>query len=206
VSPPQRPRDRTGGESGEGGDSGQGGESGSGGRGGSAGRGGSGGRGGSSGSGGAGGSTEKQDAATSSPDASGGGGGTGGPDASPKLDVKLDGKRDANPNAAMAWEKLNLVLANCVYCHNDPAKRVDLQESGLYDRLVNKEAERVSPDCTNKMLVVPNDPMASLLYLKLAGTMPASCGERMPYKKPAVSEIELKMVADWINAGAPNRP
>jgi hypothetical protein len=183
--------DETGGASGEGGSSGRGGSAGSGGRGGAGGRAGAGGTGGA----------EKADASVSPrPDS-----GPPPPDAAAKLDVKLDGKKDISAAAAETWEKLNLVLANCVYCHNDPTKRLDLQESGLHGRLVNTEAERVAPGCPNKVLVVPNDPMASLLYQKLTGTMPEGCGERMPYKKPAVSDLELQFVRDWINAGAPGK-
>lgn len=209
VSPPSRPRagskdagdDETGGASGEGG-TGTGGRAGSGGRGGRGGAGGTGGADETGGEGGSSGAGGKMDASVSTRADSG----PATPDAVAKLDVKLDGKKDTGPTAAKAWEQLNLVLANCVFCHNDPAKRLDLQESGLHARLVNANAERVPAGCANKVLVVPNNPMASLLYQKLTGNIPADCGERMPYKKAAVTELELNWVADWINAGAPPPP
>jgi hypothetical protein len=217
VSPPPRTGgkdmggDETGGSSGRGG---------TGGKGGAGGKGGGGGRGGSAGGqGGSAGSDETGGAGGDENGGSGGSGGTGGkpdaavpmkldagPDAQTKLDGKLDGKKDLGPPQANTWERLNLVLANCVFCHNDPAKRLDLQESGLHQRLVNAPAERVPANCANKILVVPGDPMASLLYQKLSGTIPANCGERMPYKKPAVTQLELDWVADWIKAGAPPAP
>jgi len=53
--------------------------------------------------------------------------------------------------------------------------------------------------------VVPGDPMNSLLYLKVSGTMAATCGARMPFNKPMVTAMELKTVFDWIMAGAPEK-
>jgi hypothetical protein len=147
--------------------------------------------------------------------ATGGTGGTGKLDASVAKDTGDElppdsgaPKRDAGPdfgpvNPAANWDALNLVLANCVYCHNDPSKRVNLQYDGLYARLVNAVAVRSPANCPTRILVVPGQPMSSLLYLKIAGKMPANCGVRMPYNKPAVTAMELKTVFDWITAGAP---
>lgn len=59
-------------------------------------------------------------------------------------------------------------------------------------------------NCPNRTVVVPGNPQASLLYIKLVGAPPAGCGEQMP--KPegaqafkAFSSAELKCVEDWIN-------
>jgi hypothetical protein len=199
MTPPTRMRGGSAGEDGEGGD----GEGGSGGAGG----------------GGSGGSvkldagpTAKLDASSgggsggggSSGGAGGSGGGSGGSGGSPDAGAKLDGGKDSGPvSSTGTWEKLNLVLANCIFCHNDPSKRLDLQESGLYERLINAPATKAPAGCTNKTLVVPGQPMMSLLYLKIAGKMPAGCGERMPYKKAPVTAMELGIVFDWITAGAP---
>jgi hypothetical protein len=117
---------------------------------------------------------------------------------------KLDAARDFGPVSPSAtWDALQLVLANCVYCHNDPSKRLNLQYQDLHARLVNAVAEKSPANCPNRVLVVPGDPMQSLLYLKVAGKMPANCGARMPYNKPPVTAMELKTVFDWITAGAP---
>jgi hypothetical protein len=144
--------------------------------------------------------------------ATGGNGGSDKPDAAvdsggslPRdSGAKLDTARDFGPVSPSAtWDALQLVLANCVYCHNDPSKRLNLQYQDLHARLVNAVAEKSPANCPNRILVVPGDPMQSLLYLKVAGKMPANCGARMPYNKPAVTAMELKTVFDWITAGAP---
>ncbi|MDX2053174.1 MAG: hypothetical protein SFV15_12325 [Polyangiaceae bacterium] len=60
-------------------------------------------------------------------------------------------------------------------------------------------------NCPTRTVVVPGDAETSLLYIKLAGTPPAECGQQMPEPEkkdaplvPFTSE-ELKCVADWIN-------
>jgi hypothetical protein len=172
-----------------------------GGDGGTTGKGGSGGSGGdeTGGQGGSGG-TGKLDAGPVRVDSGAGGGGP--PDAAAKLDASKDTDNGADASSA-SWEKMNLVLANCIFCHNDPSKRVDLQESGLYMRIINMPAAHAPANCTNKILVVPGQPMMSLLYLKIAGKMPANCGAQMPFKKPPVTAMELKIMYDWIAGGAP---
>jgi len=146
-----------------------------------------------------------------------GGDGTGGdgkPDASvspdsggslpPDAGAKLDASRDfAPPTSAGTWDNFNLVLANCVYCHNDPSKRLNLQYENLHARLVNAVAEKSPANCPTRVAVVPGDPMQSLIYLKVSGKMAATCGARMPFNKPMVTAMELKIVFDWIAAGAP---
>jgi hypothetical protein len=201
MTPPERPRSgRTGGTGGD--------EEGTGGRGtggkgtGGSDSGGTGGRdsGGTGGgdSGGTGGTTLKPDASV--PKDSGSGGSTMPKDGG----AKLDAGKDLGPvNPAANWDALQLVLANCVYCHNDPSKRLNLQYQDLYTRLVNAVAEKSPAGCPNRVVVVPGDPMSSLLYLKVAGKMPTGCGARMPYNKPPVTATELKTVFDWISAGAP---
>jgi hypothetical protein len=117
---------------------------------------------------------------------------------------KLDASRDfAAPTSAGTWDNFNLVLANCVYCHNDPSKRLNLQYEKLYERLVNGVAEKSPANCPTRIAIVPGDPMQSLIYLKVSGKMSANCGARMPFNKPMITAMELKIVYDWIAAGAP---
>jgi hypothetical protein len=112
--------------------------------------------------------------------------------------------RDSGVASSVSFEKVSLVLANCVFCHTPALKRTDFQENaGLYMRLVNVIAEHAPTGCVPRTLVVPNNPMMSLLYLKVSGKVPAGCGAPMPYKKPMLSAIELQILLDWINAGAP---
>jgi hypothetical protein len=201
VAQPERPNHGPRGNAGisgsEGGSGGEGGADSPGGKGGSSGRGGSGGGAGADGGAGIGGSAGS----------SGAGGSAGSRDASvPAHDTGAGRAPDAGadgPPFDGTFEKVMLVLSNCVYCHNDPAKRLDLQYEGLYTRLINMPATKAPATCTTRTLVVPKDPMASLLYLKVSGKVPAGCGAPMPYKKPMLTAIELKILFDWISAGAP---
>jgi hypothetical protein len=195
MSAPERPRLRAdAGEDDEGGSGGSEDEGGSGG-GGKAGSGGSAGKGGSGGGGkaGSGGSA-----------GSAGSGGSAGRDGGMGGSPDGGGARPEGGTSAVDWkEKVNLVLANCVFCHNDPTKRVNLQENGVYMRLVNATAAHAPSGCPTKVLVVPNNPMMSLLYLKVTGKMASTCGLQMPLKKPPITTMEQQVLLDWINAGAP---
>lgn len=202
---PDRPSLGTGGRGGTSGDGGTGDDDGSGGIGGSGGSGvnGSGGQGagggggnsagGSGGSGGTGGSI-LPDAGATRPDAHGIG---GAPDAGANTG------KDGPAATTGTLENVRLVTANCIYCHSDASKRVDLQDQGLYMRLVNVTAAHAPSTCMIRTLIVPHDPSKSLLYLKVAGKVPPGCGAPMPYKKPMISALELGFILDWINAGAP---
>jgi hypothetical protein len=191
MTPPQRPRSE-GGKTGAAGETGEEEEGGSGGTS-------TGGKSATGGKGGTGGSPIKLDAAPELPEDAGAGG-SGAPDSGPKRDASRD-FGPPNPNAT--FEKLELVLANCVYCHNDPTKRLDLQYSNLHGKLVNAVAEKSPTACPTRVVVTPGDPMNSLIYLKVAGTMASTCGVRMPFNKPMVTAMELKVVHDWIMSGAP---
>jgi hypothetical protein len=54
-----------------------------------------------------------------------------------------------------------------------------------------------------RTLVIPGDPLKSLVYLKVAGKQPAGCGAQMPPKPPVLTAAEVQMMYDWILAGAP---
>jgi len=159
------------------------------------------GTGGKPGTGGSGGTGGKADAAAEELPPDAGTGGSGAADSGPKRAAS----RDFAANPAATFEKLELVLANCVYCHNDANKRIDLQYTNLHAKLVNAVAEKSPATCPTRTVVVPGDPMNSLLYLKVSGTMAATCGARMPFNKPMVTAMELKTVFDWIMAGAPEK-
>jgi hypothetical protein len=50
--------------------------------------------------------------------------------------------------------------------------------------------------------VVPNDPDASFLVMKLEGG-PDLAGERMPFGGSRLPDADIQLVRDWIEAGAP---
>lgn len=56
--------------------------------------------------------------------------------------------------------------------------------------------------------VVPFEPEASLLYLKVAAKLesePAPCGDTMPPgSEPALPEEQVELIREWIEAGAPD--
>jgi len=60
-----------------------------------------------------------------------------------------------------------------------------------------------APSCGtfSGFLVSPSDPAHSLIYLKMAGTIPSGCGARMPLGGPFSSTL-VQMMLDWINQGA----
>jgi hypothetical protein len=82
------------------------------------------------------------------------------------------------------------------YCHGtvwaDPAK--------AYSHLL--KAQTNVPKCGSKRLVVPNDPAASLFWLKMDPSAQHGCGAKMPPPGKGVSLGLSKLVKDWILAGA----
>jgi hypothetical protein len=82
-------------------------------------------------------------------------------------------------------------------CHEAymPAAQLDLITPGVADRLVGGTAK--GEGCLDMgVLAVPEDPEASLLYLKLTGSPP--CGEPMPLLGTALTAKEISCVKDWI--------
>jgi hypothetical protein len=148
------------------------------------------------------------------PDAAGGRGGNGG---SPAVDASVDvrgaggGSADAaggTPDQAagvLTFENVRIYFANCVFCHHEPGKRTDLQDIGLYQRLINRPATNLTAGCTVRTLVVPGQPMMSLIYRKVSGMVPANCGTPMPPKAPRFTPQEAQLIYDWIAGGALER-
>lgn len=50
--------------------------------------------------------------------------------------------------------------------------------------------------------VTPSDPANSYLYRKITGA--GITGDRMPQGGPFLSDMQIKLVRDWIRRGAPN--
>jgi len=89
----------------------------------------------------------------------------------------------------------------CTGCH--AFLGAELSESELYDQLVDVPADRAP--CAGKVRVVPGDPEASLLLVKLVPGTPA-CGERMPaggglFGDP-LTTAQIELVRRWISDGA----
>jgi len=50
--------------------------------------------------------------------------------------------------------------------------------------------------------VAPGDPANSYLYRKITGI--GITGDRMPQGSPVLTDVQIKLVRDWIRRGAPN--
>jgi hypothetical protein len=194
---------------GSGGSSSGGGSSGSGGSasGGSSGSGGSSSGGGSSGSGG----SASGGSSGSGGSGSGGASGSGGKSGDAGADTGDAGKTDTkpDPNAPLpadgTWANMKNAMSGCVFCHPGEmamAKNTDFGDMSKLRALLLAESKFIGPTCPTKMLVVPGKPLESLLYIKVAGTPPAGCGEKMP-KGMKSDQWNVDVIKNWIMAGAP---
>jgi hypothetical protein len=165
------------------------------------------GTGGSGGSaGGSGGSPALPDAAAGGGRGGSGSGGAGGraPDAGRDVGGTGGTTGDgANARPTPPWSKIQLLFANCVFCHHDANMRTDLQYDVLHKNIINRPATKLDPSCPVRTLIIPGQPMSSLIYLKVSGKQPSGCGDRMPPKPPILVPSEVEMIYDWILAGAP---
>lgn len=94
-----------------------------------------------------------------------------------------------------------LLEQRCSICHlsEDQPGGMALYADGAYDSLVGK------PSVGSKLLrVKPGAPQESYLIRKLEGTHAAvgGSGERMPMGGEPVDAATMKIIADWIRAGA----
>lgn len=98
-------------------------------------------------------------------------------------------------------------VTNCAVCHgmapsdNTNGKLGMIRgKQAFYDALVNKPTQGVQ--CTGKgMYIVPGNPAMSVLVQKVSTTPP--CGVEMPVGG-MLQPAEVKMLSDWIAAGAMN--
>lgn len=52
--------------------------------------------------------------------------------------------------------------------------------------------------------VVPGEPDSSIMYLKISTDDPSPCGEKMPYRRPSLTQDQADLIEHWIEAGAKN--
>jgi hypothetical protein len=97
----------------------------------------------------------------------------------------------------------------CNYCHSVPANEISNGRLGMgetraeaYAALVGRGSMSARCGGGGARLVVPGDPNASLLYLKLSAA--PACGDRMPQGASPLTAAQVEMVRSWIAAGAPN--
>lgn len=93
----------------------------------------------------------------------------------------------------------------CSNCHvdhaGDPSGDLDLDPEFSWDNLVNAP----SNGQPGRFLVVPGQPLDSVLFEKLNCDMP-NAGDRMPRARPPLPLAEQALIFDWIMLGAPFQP
>lgn len=97
--------------------------------------------------------------------------------------------------------------SQCDFCHGLPPNQLSngrlsmgMDQATAYAALVGQSS--TSDACGPMSLVVPGDPAASLMMLKLTSTPP--CGEQMPLGGDPLSAAQLGVVRGWILDGAPD--
>lgn len=91
----------------------------------------------------------------------------------------------------------SLFNANCMPCHFDGGSPGGLHlDSGL------SLIELLAPQLPMQPRVIPRDPLASVLFLKVNCENPGS-GSRMPQGSNALSLTQQALIFDWIRIGAP---
>lgn len=143
-----------------------------------------------------------------------GAGGDGDGDAAPG-----DGDGDTMPGDAddepmaptLTMVRDQVFNVRCSTCHvaGSPPRGLilgpNLPIATLYDNIVNVAADQSTLD-----YIEPNNPQASFLFRKIAGThetangcSAGTCGGRMPQGQAALSQTLIDLVEDWIADGAP---
>ena len=96
-----------------------------------------------------------------------------------------------------------ILNARCINCHSPGAFAQmqgipwDFREDTAFGDLINQ----VSSQDEALTLVVPGDPNASLLFLKVSSQSPP-VGGMMPLGGPPLTDIEIELIRVWIEQGA----
>ncbi|MEO7874515.1 MAG: hypothetical protein ABIR62_00170 [Dokdonella sp.] len=90
---------------------------------------------------------------------------------------------------------------HCIECHEgkDPPAGLDLSAGGSWSHLIGIPS---SQDAAF-IRVMPDQPLASLLFLKVNCDIPG-VGHRMPLNRDPLLEEEQALMLDWIRQGAPS--
>ena len=133
-----------------------------------------------------------------------------------------EGTPDASDNApSLASIQTSIFSASCSgnMCHGSGARGglkltdkatscANLVDVAAEDSMQNAECPTGGASTAGMKRVVPGDPAASFLYLKLLGSSECisvegkSAGERMPKGAPALSAAKIATIEQWIKAGA----
>ena len=91
---------------------------------------------------------------------------------------------------ATASDVMVILNNNCMPCHMGAAAKEELHLDTIEGLMAGSE---------HGAMVVPGDAAGSQLIKNLRGVDGA---ERMPYARDPLAEADIKLIEDWINAGA----
>ena len=127
-----------------------------------------------------------------------------GEDECPRDDDGTDDEPDQGGEAVTFVADIQPILnERCINCHAPGgfAQMVgipwDFREDAAYDDLV----DRLSSQDADFTLVVPGDPGASLMFLKVSSESPP-VGSMMPLGGPPLMDSEVELIRLWIEQGA----
>jgi mono/diheme cytochrome c family protein len=112
-------------------------------------------------------------------------------------------KADASVAPTFTNVYANVVQGACSSCHvANHSTGLNLStKAAAYTNLVDKASGTGgTTSCAGKVRVTPSAPAASLFWTKIDHS--AGCGNPMPLAGNKLSADKIKLVADWINAGA----
>lgn len=114
----------------------------------------------------------------------------------------------AAPSFATVYS--SIIAVRCSPCHTTPTGigvtqgHLDMtSEPTAFSNLVNAPGAGIACGGMGTR-VVPGNPRASLMFLKIDLTDPAPCGAKMPFGLPPLAQSEIDMIGAWITAGALN--
>ncbi|MBW7904470.1 MAG: hypothetical protein LC135_07620 [Phycisphaerae bacterium] len=105
---------------------------------------------------------------------------------------------------SFAADIVPILTAHCAGCHSPGGFAftfitMDLRAANAYQNLVGVASVQAS----GRVRIVPGDATASYLIEKVTQDQP-QVGARMPLNRDPLSEAEIALLRDWIDAGAPN--
>lgn len=92
---------------------------------------------------------------------------------------------------------LGRAIGKCSYCHTATSPNAP----DVVDAFGTRGLVNVNSNFGGKR-VLPGDPDDSMLVKKLADTVPASIGQKMPLNYAALTQEEIELVRTWIAEGA----
>ncbi len=113
----------------------------------------------------------------------------------------VGGGEPIDPTATFTRVQNEIFSPTCgaIGCHDSLGQQSSLVlTAGHGFQVVGKP----SVEMPQLVLVAPLDPANSYLYRKIVGA--GITGDRMPQGGPYLTDVQIKLIRDWIRRGAPN--